>query len=131
MSKLTLIYLDGRFSVCQLPSQAEIPQWAYEGPIFSVMRTYNELSIVCETTFVPSGIKAESGWIAIQVAGCLDFSLTGILASIAKPLGEAKISLFALSTYDTDYILIKETKKLESINVLKTAGFIIKGDGLA
>lgn len=94
-------------AVCRLDAKASIPEWATRGVFFSVSRTDEELSVVCEEALVPEGIQCEKNWRALKVAGPLDFALTGILASIASPLAEAGISLFAVSTFDTDYILVK------------------------
>jgi len=95
------------FAVCRLDAKALIPEWATRGIFFSVSRTDEELSIVCEEALVPDGIRCEKNWRALKVAGPLDFALTGILASIANPLAAAGISLFAVSTFDTDYVLVK------------------------
>ena len=125
MLALILILLTGNLSVCQLDPQKEIPSWATASQFFSISRTKDELSIVCSSDVVPDEIKCEKDWIAYKVVGPLDFGLTGILSSIAKPLAEANISIFAISTYDTDYILIKACNQDRSIEVLKEAGFTI------
>jgi len=106
--KLQLSILSGNLAVCRLDKNALIPSWATKSEIFSITRTADELSIVCNENTLPPNIKAEKGWRAFKVEGPLDFSLTGILASLANPLAKAKISIFAISTYDTDYILVKE-----------------------
>ena len=88
----------------------------------SITRTRDELSIVCNERNVPSGVKVDRGWRVLKVEGPLDLSLTGILASIAVPLAEAKINLFAISTFDTDYVLVKAEKLDRAIEVLRRRG---------
>ncbi|MGZ3651497.1 MAG: ACT domain-containing protein [Bdellovibrionota bacterium] len=122
--KLTL--LAETFSVCRLSAAAPIPEWALGSRgLLSLTRTAQELSLVCETRLVPAGIKAETDWRALAVAGVLDFSLTGILASLANPLAKAGISLFAVSTFDTDFILVKAMNLEAAIKALRAADFEI------
>ena len=91
-------------------------------PFYALMKTEEELSVVLPEAQVPDGCLAEPGWRALKVAGLLDFSLTGILASLAGPLAEAEISLFALSTYNTDYILVKSDCLPAAMKTLREAG---------
>ena len=88
---------------------------------FSVTRTNEEVSIVCDDSVAVAGARTETGWGCIKVLGPLDFSLTGILSQIASPLAREKISVFAISTFDTDYILVKELDC--AVSTLKEAGF--------
>lgn len=122
---MELAVLKKSFVVCQLASDHPIPDWAFKGSFYSVTGSQNELSIVCEESLVPHGVKAERDWKVFQIVGTLDFELTGILASIANPLSEAKISIFAISTFDTDYILIKSQSLQEATDSLSKAGFVI------
>lgn len=115
--------LPSLFAVCRLEPGSELPAWAMAGSFYSVTKTSDELSIVCDQSLVPSGTKAETGWRGFRVTGTLDFSLTGILSSIAGPLANARISLFALSSYDTDFVLIKGTDWENGVRVLRAAGF--------
>jgi uncharacterized protein len=110
-------------AVCRLDPQSEIPSWTLKSRFFSITKTSDELSIVCEQTLVPSNIKAETDWMGFRVVGTLDFSLTGILAAIANPLAQEKISIFAISTFDTDYVLIKSATWESAKQVLQKAGF--------
>lgn len=104
---LRLTVLPGEFSICRMAADAPIPAWAEGGPFVSITRTADELSIVCPTERVPAGMVADAGWRCLKVEGPFDLtSATGVLASIAAPLAEAGISLFALATYDTDYVLV-------------------------
>ena len=122
---MKLQILKSTVSVCRLDAKAAIPDWAMHSNFLSVTRTTSELSIVCETGRVPQEIQAEQGWKIFQVEGTLDFSLSGILAGIANPLAEAKISIFAISTFDTDYVLVKEENLEQATAVLSANGFEI------
>jgi len=124
---LRLSLLDGLFAVCRLSASEPVPGWAQRGPFFSISRTPEELSIVCEERAVPSGVKAEAGWRCLKVEGPLDFSVTGVLSSIAGPLADAKVSLFAVSTFDTDYLLVKESDMDSAIAALKARGHAFEG----
>ncbi len=111
MSKIdiTVEWLAGRFAVCRLDAAAAIPGWARGGLDFlSITRTEAELSIVAAEALVPVEVTAERGWAAMRVLGKLDFAIVGVLAKLTGALAEAGISCFAISTYDTDYILVKE-----------------------
>lgn len=118
---LTLSILPDTFAICRLEPGASVPTWT-RGDVVSLTRTHDELSIVCAQANVPAEIKCERNWRALKVKGQLDFALTGILASIATPLADAGISIFALSTFDTDYVLIKQDALQQAINVLQAAG---------
>jgi uncharacterized protein len=109
---LSLCILPGRLAVCRLPSNAPLPKPPADTDFWSVTRTGKELSIVLPEEAVAAGWQAEAGWRCLKVLGPLDFDLTGVLASLAAPLAEAKVPIFAISTYDTDYVLVKE-KHLE------------------
>lgn len=122
LPKVSLAVLPGRFAVCRLSANEPLPAWAVSGSWFSVTRTSEELSVVAEEHFIPHDVLAERGWRAIQVQGPLPFHLTGILAALAVPLANAGISLFAESTYDTDYVLLKQDRLREAIETLKAAG---------
>jgi uncharacterized protein len=107
---LQLRLLRGELSIVRLPPDAASPSWLFfgHGPLVSVTHTVHELSIVCPSAVVPAGLVCETGWRAFQVVGKLEFSATGVLASILNPLAEAGISIFAISTFDTDYVLVRE-----------------------
>jgi len=121
--ELSLRELEGRFAICRLGPEDEIPAWALGKADFcSITRTKDELSVVCREDSVPEDTRCERGWRILQVEGPLDFALTGILASIAKPLADAGVSIFAVSTFDTDYILVKETNLALAQRALQSAG---------
>ncbi len=124
--QLDLSTLPGPYAVCRLDPTATIPEWVSGGDFVSITRTAGELSIVCPAANVPAGIRAETGWRVLQVQGPLDFALTGILASLATTLAEARISIFAVSTYDTDYIMVKELSA--AVRALKASGHDVTGD---
>ncbi len=119
---LELSVLPARFAVCRLDAGAEPPAWASRGRFSSVSRTADETSIVCEDGFVPDGVQADRGWRALKAAGPLDFGLTGVLLAIAAPLAAAGVSLFAVSTYDTDYVLVKDAALETALAALRSAG---------
>jgi hypothetical protein len=124
---LALSVLPESLAVCRLEAAAEVPAWAQTGTFRIVTRTPTELSIVCREDAVPAGILANRGWRAIAVDGKLDFALTGILASLASPLAAAGVSIFAISTYDTDYVLVKQDTLERAIATLVGAGHRFPG----
>ncbi|KGM34469.1 ACT domain-containing protein [Inquilinus limosus] len=107
-ARLTLSLLPEVLAVARLPAGAALPGWVdWSDPFVTVSRTRDELSVVCPEARVPADTQAERGWRGLKVEGPLDFALTGILARLAAPLAEAGISIFAISTYDTDYLLVR------------------------
>ncbi|MBE3575858.1 MAG: ACT domain-containing protein [Firmicutes bacterium] len=124
-AKRTLSALPGIFAVCRLHKDAGVPNWALQGRWWSVARTPDELSVVCPLRQVPKGVPCEPGRRCLQVAGPLDFTLTGVLAALATPLAEAGVSLFAVSTYDTDYILVKAADLQRATRALIQAGHAV------
>ncbi len=125
MDSLRMRVLPGELAVCRLPADAEIPAWAWSGPICGALKAVGEVSVVTAADAVPEGIVAEGPWRALMVEGPLDFGLTGILSAIAQTLALAQISIFALSTYDTDYILVKSDDLEEAVIQLELAGHMI------
>ncbi|MEJ2599302.1 MAG: ACT domain-containing protein [Anaerolineales bacterium] len=127
--RVTLELLSWRLAVCKLPLDATLDLPGRLAEFWTYMATPEEHTLVCLEDIVeqslPAGTQAETGWRALRVAGSLDFSLVGILASIANPLAVAGVSIFALSTYDTDYVLIKEIDLDRAIEALGAAGFPI------
>lgn len=119
--KLTLRLLEGRFAVCRLDADAPVPPGLLTGKhdFVSVTRTADELSVVCTESLTPAGAKVQKGWRAFKVQGPLDFSLAGVLSSLLEPLAEAKISVFTVATYDTDYILVREPELAAASAVLE------------
>ncbi len=120
---LTLLVLEGRFAIVRLSPGAGLPWWAAtsEG-LLSFTRTGDETSIVCEERLVPADAQAERGFKAMRVAGTLPFDATGVLASLAVPLAYGGVSIFAISTFDTDYVLVREASLDNAVRVLREAG---------
>jgi len=123
---LTLAVVPGRVAICRFPRDGAIPCWALRAPFFSVTGTADELSIVASEANLPDDVAADVGWRALGVEGALPLALTGILVSIARPLAEAKIAIFAISTHDTDYLLVKETDLPRTAEVLTRAGHRVR-----
>jgi hypothetical protein len=120
---MKLLLQEDRFAICQLPAEADIPRWAAQAPgVVATVRSREELSVVCREDVVPADVRQEKGWRAFMVEGPLDFGLTGVLAAIAGPLAVAGISIFALSTFHTDYVLVKEDKLEAATKALSAAG---------
>ncbi|MAI34686.1 MAG: ACT domain-containing protein [Rubripirellula sp.] len=121
-------FLPDRYAVCRLAADESLPQWALQNDIgkqqfVSLTWTPDELSVVCRESLVPDNVKSEPDWICMRVAGKLDFSLVGILAKITKYLADAHISVFAVSTYETDYLLIKSAQWPLTLKTLSEAGY--------
>jgi uncharacterized protein len=119
---LQLSILPERYAIVGLSPLADLPKWATQGPFFSITRTSEELSIVVEESQVPEGIQSQRGWRVIKVHGPFVLSEVGVLASLAGPLAAARISLFVVSTFDTDYLLVSSENLDAAANVLERAG---------
>ena len=119
-SHLSLV--PGRLAICRLDDQAPIPEWSPRGEVVSITRTRDELSIVCDADAVPEDVPADRDWIALKVAGPMELSTVGVLAAITGPLSRAGISLFAVSTFETDYILVKAADLENARMALERAG---------
>ena len=119
---LTLDLMPGSYAICRLRQSDAIPAWATRGQFFSATRTPAETSIVCDTAEVPADVQSEGPWRALGVRGPLDFSLKGVLASLATPLADSDVSIFVISTYDTDYVLVREHDVNRAVLALREAG---------
>jgi hypothetical protein len=122
---LELTLLPERFAISRLGADAPIPPWATQGLFFSVTRTGDELSIVTELSRVPPGVQSQPGWRVLKVHGPFVLSEIGVLAALATPLVGARISLFAISTFETDYLLIASETLRAAIAALERAGHSI------
>ncbi|MBO0830121.1 MAG: ACT domain-containing protein [Streptosporangiales bacterium] len=122
MKAIRLRVLPGEFAVCRLPADAPVPRVPGAAELFAVTRTRDELSVVGPVYDVPADAVVEPGWRALGVLGPLDFALTGVLAGIAVPLADAGVSVFAVSTYDTDYVLVRADALRSALDVLRGAG---------
>jgi GNAT superfamily N-acetyltransferase len=123
--RLSLVQVEGAFAVARLDADAPLPGWVAGGPFLSITRTADELSVVYREEAVPDGVRCERGWRCLQVAGPLDFSLVGVLASLLGPLAEAGVSVFAVSTFNTDYLLLKALDFERAVGVLRRAGHAV------
>ena len=121
-TNLTLSLLADTFAICRLGPDVDIPSWALAGDFYSITRTVEELSLVCLQEVVPEGTRAEKGYRCLKVGGPLDFSLTGILSSLTIPLAQAGISVLTISTFDTDYLLVKEAQVDRAVQKLSQVG---------
>ena len=129
MGSLRFSVLPGSWAVVRLPPDAEVPAAALVPPFHSVTRTLHELSLVCPDHAVPEGSRAERGWAVLVLAGPFPFELTGILLSFLAPLAAMGVGIFAMSTFDTDYVLVKREKLDTAIEALVAAGHLRVGDG--
>ena len=126
-----LTVLPGSFAIVHLATDAPFPRWAVQGSFFSVTRTSDEVSIVCAADQVPNDVTVETGWRILKVKGPFALSEVGVLAELSAPLAAAKVSLFAISTFDTDYLLVSEKQLLAAIAALRGAGHRIRESGAA
>lgn len=126
MHGISLLVLSDRLAICRLSPESPIPEPPAAGGLWSVTRTADELSVVLPESALRPEWKAETGWRALRVEGTLDFALTGILAALATPLAAARVSLFAVSTYDTDYVLVRERDLDKAREALTAAGHTVR-----
>jgi hypothetical protein len=124
---MTLDLMPGSHAICRLPAGAALPKWADGGAFCSVTRTATELSIVCASGGVPAGVQAQRAYRGLMVRGPLDFSLVGIVAQLSATLAAAEISIFVVSTHDTDYLFVREADLERAIGALRGAGHVVSG----
>ena len=122
MSPLRYAVFPGSFAVLRLAPDADVPAGLLVPPFHSLTRTPAELSVVCPETAVPEGARAETGWALLALAGPFPFELVGVLASVLGPLAAAGVSIFALSTFDTDYVLVKHERLADAVASLAAVG---------
>jgi hypothetical protein len=124
---LELSLMEARYVVCRFGSRATIPAWADGEGLVSITRTQDELSIICPESRLPREVngKAELGWRCLRLHGPFDFAAVGILASVAQPIAEEGVGIFALSTFDTDYVLVKEHELGHAVAALRRAGHTV------
>ena len=127
---LSLRFIPQRLAIVRLPPNVGLPWWAATSQgLLSVTRTPDETSIVCEDRLVPDDAQAERGFAALRVVGTLPFSATGVLASMAVPLADGGVSIFAISTFDTDYLLVRESSLDTAMQILREAGHQFSNSG--
>ena len=118
--------IETRLAVCRLDAGSDIPSWLDRSREFtSITRTTDELSIVCARDDVPEGVPMEGPWRALRVQGPIVMTLIGVVAALANPLADAGISIFAMSTFDTDYILVHEPDFVAAVDALTQAGHVV------
>lgn len=123
---LALSVLAERLAVCRLDAGSSLPAWATKGPFFCATGTRDEVSIVCPERHVPSGVTREPGWRALKLHGPFDLGSVGVLAAVAAPLAEVGVSIFAIATYDTDYILVKQHQLEQAVSALSAGGHTVE-----
>jgi uncharacterized protein len=127
MTPMLLTVIEARLGVCRLEAASRVPAWVDRaGDFVSITRTSDELSIVCDMDVVPRGVPMEGPWRAFKVQGPLVMTLIGVVAALANPLADAGISIFAISTYDTDYVLVHEPDLEAAIEALVGAGHTVQ-----
>jgi uncharacterized protein len=124
---LTLSLLTGRYAVAKLPAGVAIPGSATQGEFFSVTRTADELSLVTAERNVPAGARVVEGWRVFKVHGSFEFSEVGVLASLTEPLARENVAVFVVSTFDTDYLLVREENLHPAITAMQRAGHQLLG----
>jgi len=122
---MELRVLPERYAVVRLHPGAELPAWVDKGPFRSVTRTDNEVSVVCRDGDVPDGESAERGWRVLELKGPLEFSLSGVVASLVVPLAKAEVPVFVISTFETDYVLVRDSDLDPASEVLGAAGHAV------
>ncbi len=122
MQPRMLTLLPDTFAICRLDANTAFPAWATTGEFLSITHTSDELSIVCLQLAVPDGIRCERNWRCFKLAGPIPFSTVGVLASFVQPLAEAGLSVFAVSTFDTDHLLVKAVDLARAIDAWRQSG---------
>ena len=124
--RLELSILVDHFAICRLDAGSEIPAWAISPSFLSLTHTTDEVSIVCPQEIVPSEVQCHRGWRCIKVSGPLELGEIGILESLIAPLAQEEISVFAISTFETDYLLVQERYLAKTSEVLRRGGHRIE-----
>ena len=117
----TLNLLPTTLAICRPDPDAPIPDWV-SGDFVSITRTPDELSVVCDQQKVPQTVRAEHGWRCLKVAGPLGFSMVGVIAGLTTVLAEANISVFVVSSFDTDFVMVREADVEKAMEMLRDAG---------
>ncbi|MGD1823115.1 MAG: ACT domain-containing protein [Pleomorphochaeta sp.] len=114
------------YAICRLSSNEDIPSWCKIEDFVTITKTEDELSLVLKSNQIPDNIKCEKGWNILKIVGPLDFSLIGILSKLSTILADNNIGIFVISTFDTDYILIKKENTNNAIRVLSEKGYLLE-----
>ena len=123
---LHLVQLDTVLAICRLSEHEGLPPWfTLAPPLTAVVMRKGELTIVAPDAAVPREVHAERGWRALEVAGPLDLTMTGVMAALSRALAQARVSLFAVSTYDTDVLLVRDAQLQDAVDALRDAGHVV------
>jgi len=121
--------LPGAYAIVRLAPDAPVPDWATKGEFTSITRSVDELSIVCLAANLPPGARSPQRWLCLKLEGPFSFSQTGILLSFIEPLSGNRVPIFAISTYETDYVLIQEEFAGMALAALQQAGYELRSSG--
>lgn len=124
---MTLDLLPDQLAVCRLDPDAPLADWMSRGPFTSITRTAEELSVVCDEAAVPADVQQERGWRALALRGPIRFELTGVLAGLLVPLADVGVSIFAISTYDTDVVMVKAAALAHAVEAIQGVGYEVVG----
>lgn len=124
-NKIRIVILEEIYSICRLEKNDTIPDDITKSNFYSITSSPKEIFLVCEQKFIRDGMKVEKDWKVLKIDSILDFSLIGIISKISTILADAKISIFVVSTYDTDYVLIKKSNLEITVRVLEENGYEI------
>jgi hypothetical protein len=124
--RFTLEVLPDTLAVCRLEAGDPVPPWVPTAPFLSVTRTRSELSVVCEATAVPEGVRAERAWRCLEVHGPFDFAVTGVIAVLSGALAAARVSVLPIATFDTDYLLVPSSQLERAVEALSSAGHEVR-----
>ena len=127
--RLHLVELPDTLAVCRISLDSELEMWFLSDPFFAMVRTDDALTIVCSQEKVPPKVQQEPGWRALKIEGSFDFSETGILESVLKPLAETGLGIFAVSSFETDYVLVKERDFEVARRALEESGHDVQRSG--
>jgi uncharacterized protein len=120
--QLKFRWLPGLYAIVRLAPDAPVPDWATKGEFTSITRTADELSIACPVGNLPADVHSPHRWICLKLEGPFPFSQTGVLLSFIEPLSNGGVPIFAISTYDTDYVLIQEEYARDAVSALQQVG---------
>jgi hypothetical protein len=127
--KISLKILPGLMAVCRLDPGAKVPDWIDNRSFYSITRTPQELSVVCRAERVPPGAESETGWRCFQLLGSFNFSELGIISSLTQPLAASGVPVFVISSFTTDYLMVKAKDLGRAIDALTAAGHRVKIEG--
>lgn len=120
---MKLHVLDFPLAVVRLEPTEPVPEYALQSPFFSITKTASELSLFLAEDCVPEGTDASTGWRAFHIEGTIDIGITGIISALTMPLAAKQISVFSISTHDTDYLIVPDDRLEDAIDVLRRAGY--------